>query len=151
MSLMQVPFMSQECDFLPVGERIKVCRGALTQAAFADRLGVARKTVTRWESGEVLPDGASLLALLREFAVDPAYLLMGRQEAPAMLTKEEQHLLVLFRLADAGIRKAVLGALSAGAGASGASVVVHGDVGQQVAGGVHAPQTINMRGGRTRR
>lgn len=114
MSLAQVPLMSLDCDFLPVGERIKTLRGALTQAAFADRLGVARKTVVRWEAGEALPDGASLMALLKEFSADPAYLLVGKREAAPVMTLEEKRLLALFRLAEPGVRQAVVAALAVG-------------------------------------
>lgn len=34
-----------------------------THAAFAERLGVARETVTRWASGAVIPDWGTLLQI----------------------------------------------------------------------------------------
>jgi transcriptional regulator with XRE-family HTH domain len=72
--------MGHEKIFVDAGRRIAELRGALTQAAFAERLGVDRKTVVRWEAGERLPDGASLLALAREFRADVNYILTGQGE-----------------------------------------------------------------------
>ncbi|WP_432277712.1 helix-turn-helix transcriptional regulator, partial [Pseudomonas aeruginosa] len=46
-----------------IGDRIRQIRGGLGVGEFAERLGVNRKTVARWESNEALPDGASLLTL----------------------------------------------------------------------------------------
>lgn len=61
--------------FQKTGERIAELRGELTQAEFAKRLGVDRKTVGRWEAGERLPDGASLLKFMQEFHADINYIL----------------------------------------------------------------------------
>lgn len=72
--------MGHEKVFVEVGRRIAELRGDLTQAAFAERLGVDRKTVVRWEAGERLPDGVSLLALVREFHADVSYILTGQGE-----------------------------------------------------------------------
>ena len=38
-------------DFLPAVDPAQPDLAGLTQAAFADRLGVAKNTVTRWEQG----------------------------------------------------------------------------------------------------
>jgi putative transcriptional regulator len=55
-------------------EEVKEIRGAakMTQAAFAEFLGVSKKTVEAWESGRNKPSGACcrLLALLE---VNPAF------------------------------------------------------------------------------
>lgn len=155
MSHLQVSFESQDSSFDAVGMRVKAVRGELTQAAFADRLGVARKTVVRWEGGEALPDGASLLVLLREFGADPAWVLAGLPAKSEALGREERLVLDLFRSAEPGVRAAVLAALSAGMATQRSSadmhVVVHGTVGQQITGGVNAPQTINMGTSRPRK
>lgn len=63
--------------FFETGKRIEAIRGSLTQAAFAERLGVDRKSVTGWEKGRRLPDGESLLKLVKEFGADLNYLLTG--------------------------------------------------------------------------
>lgn len=79
-----------------VGYRIKVVRGNLGVGEFADALGVNRKTVSRWEADEVLPDGLSLLALKRCFDCDPGWLLTGDGMKP-LLDSSEQVLLENFR------------------------------------------------------
>jgi putative zinc finger/helix-turn-helix YgiT family protein len=47
------------------GEEVRFIRKALglSQAALADRLGVHRVSVARWESGEVPPDGPTSVAI----------------------------------------------------------------------------------------
>ncbi|HQR97597.1 MULTISPECIES: helix-turn-helix transcriptional regulator [unclassified Polaromonas] len=75
--------MSHDEIFFEAGQRIAELRGDLTQAAFAERLGVDRKTVVGWEAGKRLPDGSSLLALARQFGADVNYILTGRAEVAA--------------------------------------------------------------------
>jgi transcriptional regulator with XRE-family HTH domain len=60
-----------------IADRLRSVRGALGVGEFAEELGVNRKTVTRWENGDAVPDGDSLLALQQVFSVDPAWLLLG--------------------------------------------------------------------------
>lgn len=79
-----------------VGSRIKSVRGKLGVGEFAEVLGLNRKTVTRWEADEVLPDGLSLLALKRCFDCDPGWLLTGDGSKP-LLDSSEQVLLENFR------------------------------------------------------
>jgi transcriptional regulator with XRE-family HTH domain len=79
-----------------VGVRILKVRGEMGVAEFADELGVNRKTITRWEANEALPDGASLLALMQKFGVDPAWILTGSGAAPD-LAPDEATLLANYR------------------------------------------------------
>lgn len=67
--------------FLETGQRIAVLRGKVSQAEFAGRLGVDRQTVGRWEAGERLPDGMSLLKFMKEFDADVNYILTGIDSA----------------------------------------------------------------------
>lgn len=76
-SLLQGVFVSEEKKFISHGKRIAELRGKMSQAAFSEQLGVDRKTVVRWESGERLPDGVSLLALVTEFNADLNYIFTG--------------------------------------------------------------------------
>lgn len=71
-----------------VGARIAQIRGQTSINDFADSLSVNRKTVTRWEAGEALPDGASLLALLEKFGADPAWVLTGKGASPVLAPDE---------------------------------------------------------------
>lgn len=87
MSHCQGVFMSREKKD-SVGERIQLVRGGLGVAEFATELGVNRKTVTRWEANEALPDGASLLSLMNKFNANPAWVLTGEGGAPALKPDE---------------------------------------------------------------
>ena len=103
--------MSLENLFIEAGQRILQLRGNLTQADFAARLGVDRKTVVGWEAGKRLPDGTSLLKLVTEFGADVNYILMGGRASAVPLTAEEQTLLGYYREASKEVRRAALGAL----------------------------------------
>lgn len=50
-------------------------RQGLTQTALATAVGRDRSTISRWESGERMPNLASLVALGRALRCDPAALL----------------------------------------------------------------------------
>ncbi len=102
------PLADTEKKYLDVGMRIAQARGALTQAQFAAQLDLDRKTVVRWESGERLPDGNSLIEIWKRFRVDPGWLLIGREAAAApQLTARETSLLDAYRNASEVGRKAL--------------------------------------------
>lgn len=60
----------------------------MSQAEFADRVGVDRKTVGTWERGERLPDTKALLALMEKFGADPAWVLTGTGATPVLAPDE---------------------------------------------------------------
>lgn len=78
--------MSDGKEFVDAGLRIRALRGVATQGEFAERLGVNRKTVERWEAGERLPDGQSLLALMTVCGADVNYILTGQRSQPVPAT-----------------------------------------------------------------
>ncbi|MCC7455965.1 MAG: hypothetical protein IT390_03285 [Nitrospira sp.] len=51
-------------------------------------LGVDRKTVRRWEDGQALPDGDSLLRLFQVFHADPGWVLTGAGSPPPLSARE---------------------------------------------------------------
>lgn len=85
-----------------VGERVRQVRGEMTQAAFAELLGIDRKTVVRYESGERLPDAEFLIKLNVLYKVQPLWLLtgLGSDVAGEKLTPREARLLAAYRAAD---------------------------------------------------
>lgn len=89
--------MSDAEVFLETGFRIRELRGGLSQAEFAERIGVDRKTVVRWEAGERLPDGKSLLALMQVFGGSASYLLDGREGGAQLADAAEQVLIDSYR------------------------------------------------------
>ena len=61
--------------------RLRKGRG-LSQEELAERLGVSRQAVSRWESGTALPDAGTLRQISRLFEVSADYLLDEEQESP---------------------------------------------------------------------
>lgn len=62
---------------------IKLRKGrGLSQEELAERLGVSRQAVSRWESGTALPDAGNLRQISRLFEVSADYLLDEEQESP---------------------------------------------------------------------
>lgn len=96
-----------------IGSRIATIRGARGVGEFADALGVNRKTITRWEANDALPDGASLIALKEKFGADPGWVLCGAGEAPtnSTLSVDERELLALYRAASLTGKMSAVGAL----------------------------------------
>ena len=66
------------------GEQIRLRRSELrlTRAELAERLGVSRQAVSRWESGTALPDAGNLRQISRLFEVSADYLLDEERESP---------------------------------------------------------------------
>ena len=94
-----------------IGRRIAAIRGDLKQTEFAERIGVGRTTVIRYEAGTTSPDANFLRRLVDVFGVDPVWLLMGgdRQEQPN-LAIDEKLLLERYRSAAKAGKDAILGA-----------------------------------------
>lgn len=55
-----------------VSERKRI---GITQKDLSKRIGVSIPTVSRWERGEVMPDGSSLVAMSKLFGCSSDYLL----------------------------------------------------------------------------
>lgn len=133
--------MASEINLSDIAERLKGTRGDLTQAQFAEQLGVSAKTVVRWEHGSAVPDGASLYALMVNFEVEPGWVLTGLGKPPG-LTGPEAALLKNYRQSGVRARKAI-DAMAAASGSGeqapnvptrGASLVFNAEV-KRVAGG----------------
>ncbi len=147
MSQSQGTFMSKG-----IGQRIAQLRGEMKIGDFADRLGVNRKTITRWEAGEVLPDGSSLLALHAQFAASPSWVLLGDvgPEQGLPLAAEEVLLLTRYRLSPAPLRDAALRVLL-GEPTQPASPRKFKEVGQYIEGSVNQAGLMLHVGGSKRK
>lgn len=55
-------------------------KSGLTQKQIADRIGVERKSVGKWISGEFTPNLMSFIRLCRLFHVSADYLLFGEED-----------------------------------------------------------------------
>ncbi len=62
---------------MTLGEKILSLRKARgwNQEELADRIGVSRQAVSRWESDSAKPDGDKIIAICREFGISADYLL----------------------------------------------------------------------------
>ncbi|SNT23201.1 Helix-turn-helix [Pseudomonas japonica] len=114
---------------------------------FAERLGVNRKTITRWEANDALPDGSSLLALHSQFGASPAWVLLGdsSEGASVPLPAEEMLLLQRYRESPVSLRNAALRVLLGEVPET--SPRKFKDVGQYIEGSVNqAGLTLNVGG-----
>lgn len=100
--------MSEVEIFFEAGQRIAKLRGKLTQAGFAQRLGVSRSSVEGWEAGKRLPDGSSLLRMREAFGADINVLLDGKEGGVAPdLRPDEEKLLADYRAAHSDARERI--------------------------------------------
>lgn len=70
---------------LEFGERIYNLRkkSGLSQEEFADKLGVSRQAVSKWETGQSVPDSEKASAMARFFGVSLDFLVNGEDTAGA--------------------------------------------------------------------
>ena len=68
-----------------VSGKILQCRkkAGLSQEALAERIGVSRQAVSKWETGEAMPELPTVVALAKEFGVTTDWLLSDAEEIPA--------------------------------------------------------------------
>ena len=62
---------------MKLNEKIYLCRkkAGLSQDALAERLGVSRQAISKWETGESVPDTGKLLPLANALGVSLDWLL----------------------------------------------------------------------------
>lgn len=72
-----------------IGNKISFCRkkAGMSQEALATKLNISRQAVSRWETGEAVPDTDKIIQLSRLFHVSTDYLLLDEIEEP--LTEEK--------------------------------------------------------------
>jgi transcriptional regulator with XRE-family HTH domain len=92
--------------FETLGDRIAHVRGGLTQQEFAERLGISRNTLVRYENNKRIPDAEFLCMLARNFGADPQWLLMGG-EPPMELSPRESALIANYRASPEEAKRSV--------------------------------------------
>lgn len=67
-----------------IGTKIAACRkrAGMSQEKLANELNISRQAVSRWETGEAVPDTEKVIQLSRIFHVTTDYLLLDIDEAP---------------------------------------------------------------------
>ena len=76
-----------------LGNRIRLARerAGYTQEKVAERIGVSRSAVSRWEQGEIEPKVQNLVAIAALLSVSTDYLLgIGDHETPGSLRLSEE-------------------------------------------------------------
>ncbi|MBR0199998.1 MAG: helix-turn-helix domain-containing protein [Oscillospiraceae bacterium] len=73
-------------DLVKIGRLLQELRKekGLTQEQLAERMGVARRTVSRWETGSNMPDLDILMELADLYAVDLREILSGERKSERM-------------------------------------------------------------------
>lgn len=68
-----------------IGSKISQCRkrAGISQEKLAEQLGISRQAVSRWETGEAVPDIEKVVRLSHIFGVSTDYLLLDEQEEAA--------------------------------------------------------------------
>lgn len=116
-----------------IGKRIAAIRGDLKQVEFANRIGVGRTTVIRYEADTTSPDANFLRRLVEIFGVDPVWLLMGGNEPPQKdMSTDEKLLLERYRAAPQAGKDAILGAALGQKPASAFKQNFEGGIGQYI-------------------
>jgi transcriptional regulator with XRE-family HTH domain len=67
---------------MPIGQQIKILRKSLklTQAEFADRLGLKMNTIATYEGGQKVPSGVAFNSICKEYNVRAEWLRDGTGE-----------------------------------------------------------------------
>lgn len=139
--------MSDEI-FLKGGLRVESLRGGLTQAEFAERLDVDRKTVGQWERGERVPSGTVLLRMASEFGADVGYILTGKKGGVApLLPPDEEELLAHYRAAHSDARERIRQIAATAANSPKRSEVKEKKTKTSISQTINAPVVGNVSGG----
>jgi transcriptional regulator with XRE-family HTH domain len=80
-----------------IGQRLREVRGAMSQAEFAERLGVAPPSISNYETGKRLPDAEFISKLVECFNIDPMWILLGKIKGSSELRDDEAEVLGAYR------------------------------------------------------
>lgn len=77
---------------IKIGQFLKELRKekGLTQEQFAEKFNLSRRTVSRWETGNTMPDLDMLLALADFYAVDIREIMDGERKSGTMNTEQQE-------------------------------------------------------------
>ncbi len=53
----------------------------LSQEEFGEKLGLSRQSISKWETGEAIPDVDNLILLSQKYDVSIDYILLGKEHA----------------------------------------------------------------------
>ena len=78
---------------MKLGEKIQYCRkkAGMSQDVLAEKIGVSRQAISKWELGEALPEISNLAALAKEFGVSVDWLISEEGELNNTPEKEGEN------------------------------------------------------------
>lgn len=78
---------------MTIGAKIAACRkrAGMSQEKLANELNISRQAVSRWETGEAVPDTEKVIQLSRIFHVTTDYLLLDIDETPQSAVPAENN------------------------------------------------------------
>lgn len=78
---------------MTIGAKIAACRkrAGMSQEKLANELNISRQAVSRWETGEAVPDTEKVIQLSRIFHVTTDYLLLDIDGAPQSAAPAENN------------------------------------------------------------
>lgn len=76
---------------MTLGERIAYYRkkAGYSQEGLAERLGVSRQAISKWETGEATPDAERIIVLAAALGISTDTLLLGKEEPERPYTEAE--------------------------------------------------------------
>lgn len=76
-----------------LSEKIYSCRkkAGLSQEALAEKLGVSRQAVSKWETAEAIPELSKIPMMAKMFGVTADWLLSDKEDFTTPSPEEEQH------------------------------------------------------------
>jgi len=95
-------------DMIKIGKFIAQCRKDknLTQAQLAEKFGITDRAVSKWETGNSLPDASIMIELCALFSINVNELLKGERITMENLNKEsEENIIALKKESEAQTKK----------------------------------------------
>jgi transcriptional regulator with XRE-family HTH domain len=80
-----------------IGLRLREVRGSMSQAEFAEQLGVAPPSISNYETGKRIPDAEFISKLIERFSIDPTWILLGKIQGSSELRDDEAEVLSAYR------------------------------------------------------
>ncbi len=63
----------------------------LSQEEFGEKLGLSRQSISKWETGEALPDVDNLILLSQKYNVSIDYILLGKEHSSTQINRQEKY------------------------------------------------------------
>lgn len=72
-------------------------KNGFSQEELAEKLGVTRQAVSKWESRQSTPDPENIIELSKIFGVSTDYLLIGKEESQSNIINKKENIFLHIR------------------------------------------------------